>query len=53
MKNNKNAEKQKTQNNRKLFDVVDKVGDGIRKYGPMTLAFVVTVATAGKIKPKK
>lgn len=40
-------------NNRKVFDAVDKIGNGIRKYGPMTAALVVTVITAGKIKPKK
>jgi len=27
-------------NRRKLFDVVDKIGNGVKKYGPVAAAFV-------------
>lgn len=53
MKKQKTDTTQTPKNNRRVFDVVDKIGNGIRKYGPMTAALVVTVITAGKIKPKK
>ena len=53
MKKQKTDATQTPKNNRKVFDAVDKIGNGIRKYGPMTVALVVTAITAGKIKPKK
>lgn len=53
MKKQRTDTKQTPKNNRKVFDVVDKIGNGIRKYGPMTAALVITAITAGKIKPKK